>query len=118
MVYLMDFNLLWISIPATVCTTTASIPQIIYARAGLSRITITVRFVGCILWSVYGALRQEYALCVCSVIAASIELTLGVKTFLCPTALNDTVSSPNDALTDHSTLERRHTPSEQRHAEQ
>lgn len=118
MVYLMDFNLLWISIPATVCTTTASIPQIIYARAGLSRITIAVRFVGCILWSVYGALRQEYALCVCSAIAASIELTLGVKTFLCPTALNDTVSSPNDALTDHSTLERRHTPSEQRHAEQ
>ena len=111
MVYLMDFNLLWISIPATVCTTTASIPQLIYARTGLSRITITVRFVGCILWTVYGALRHEYALCACSAIAASVELTLGVKTFLCPTAPNDTVPSPIGALTDHP-------PSGPRHAAQ
>lgn len=97
MVYLMDFNLLWISIPATVCTTTASIPQIIHARTKLSFMTIAVRFIGCILWTIYGAIRQEYVLSACSAIAAAVELTLYAKTFLCPTTLNDTVPSSIDA---------------------
>jgi len=85
---------LWLSIPATVCSTTASVPQLVNSRAAISRKTIAIRGAGCVLWSVYGAVRGEYVLCVCSAIAGCVEITLYVKTFLCRRAPADTAPSP------------------------
>lgn len=91
-------SVLWLSILATVCSTTASIPQLVHNNQAISRKTIAIRCLGCVLWTAYGALRLEYVLCVCSAIAACVEVTLYVKTFLCRRGPDDIVPSPvNDA---------------------
>tara|TARA_B110000908_G_C10267755_1_gene466249 strand:- start:9546 stop:9857 length:312 start_codon:yes stop_codon:yes gene_type:complete len=69
-----------ISVLAALCSTTASIPQLMGKVTVLSNITMIVRFTGAVLWFIYGILITEYALIVSSCIAAIIEFFLFIKT--------------------------------------
>ena len=69
-----------ISVLAAICSTTASIPQLMGKVTELSNKTMVIRFTGAVLWFVYGILISEYALIASSCIAAIIELFLFIKT--------------------------------------
>jgi len=92
----MDSMLLWLSVLAAVCSTTASLPQLFKKETkSLSHISLGLRFTGAVLWSSYGFLREEYVLMVCSTTAGIIETLLLCK--MCRSSTNDTVPSPTDA---------------------
>ncbi len=85
----MDFIFI-ISIIAFVCSTFASLPQFLTSKNALSKITILLRFVGAILWSLYGFFKYEFVLMTCSGVVAFIEAILYLKTFFCQSAPDDT----------------------------
>ena len=84
----MDFIFI-LSILASVCSTFASLPQLLSLNT-LSKMTMFLRFVGAILWSLYGFYKQEFVLMSCSAIVACIEITLYLKTSVGPSVPNDT----------------------------
>ena len=91
----MDSMLLWLSIFAAVCSTTASLPQLFKKETvSLSHISLGLRFTGAVLWASYGVLREEYVLMACSTTAGIIETLLLCKT--CQSSPNDTLPSPTD----------------------
>jgi uncharacterized protein with PQ loop repeat len=91
----MDLMLLWLSILAAVCSTTASLPQLLKKETkSISHISLGLRFTGAVLWTIYGLLREEYVLMACSATAGIIETLLLCKT--CRSSPNDTLSSPTD----------------------
>lgn len=93
----------FISILAAICSTTASIPQLMGHVAKLSNATMVIRFTGAVLWCVYGVLILEYALIASSCIAAIIELCLFIKTNCRPAPTsNDTTQDPIDAVPNYS----------------
>ena len=85
----MDFIFI-LSILASVCSTFASLPQLFLSQNALSKMTMFLRFVGAILWSLYGFYKQEFVLMSCSAIVACIEITLYLKTSVGPSVPNDT----------------------------
>lgn len=89
----------FISVLAAVCSTTASLPQLLGHVTKLSNATMAIRFVGAVLWCVYGVIILEYALITSSCVAAIIELCLFIKTN-CRRApmTNDTAQGPIDAV--------------------
>ena len=97
-----------ISVFAAICSTTASIPQLLGHVAKLSNATMTIRFTGAVLWCIYGVLILEYALIASSCIAAIIELCLFVKTnFYRVPKTNDRAQGPTGAeLNSSSTIDR------------
>jgi len=91
----MDSLLLWLSIVAAVCSTTASLPQLFQTDTeSLSHVSLGLRLTGAVLWTTYGLLRGEYVLMVCSTTAGVIETLLFCKS--CRSSLNDTLPSPTD----------------------
>lgn len=84
-----------ISVMAALCSTTASIPQILGNVSKLSNITMSLRGLGAILWCVYGILIEEYALVVSSSIAGLVELALIIKTNHCRELEEKPLSSDN-----------------------
>lgn len=87
--------LLSLSVLAAVCSTTASLPQLFKKETeSLSHISLSLRFIGAVLWASYGLLRAEYVLMICSMTAGIIEILLLCKT--CRSLPNDTLSSPTD----------------------
>jgi uncharacterized protein with PQ loop repeat len=89
----------FISILAAICSTTASIPQLMGHVTKLSNATMIIRFIGAVLWCVYGVLILEYALIASSCIAAIIELCLFIKTNCRPApTTNDTAQGPIDVV--------------------
>lgn len=98
-----------ISVLAAVCSTTASIPQLMGNVEELSNVTMILRGIGALLWCIYGILKQEYALVVSSAAAGIIEGSLFVKTnYHTPkrwnSSLSDTVPSPTDAESNSSVI--------------
>jgi len=89
-----------ISVLAALCSTTASIPQLMGKAAVLSNKTTIIRFIGAVLWFVYGILIYEYALIASSGIAAIIELFLFIKT-----NSHHHVSTTNDRVRDPTVAE-------------
>jgi len=93
-----------ISVMAALCSTTASLPQILGNVTRLSNITMILRGSGALLWSVYGIFIEEYALVVSSSLALVIEIALFVKTNHCHEingALpSDTAQCPTGAVSD------------------
>ena len=89
----MDSMLLSLSILAAVCSTTASLPQLLKKETdSLSLISLCLRFTGAVLWASYGLLREEYVLMACSTTAGIIETLLLCKS--CRSSPNDTLQSP------------------------
>ena len=89
-----------ISILAAICSTMASMPQLLGKTDKLSNITMILRGSGAILWAIYGVLRLEYALIIASSIAGVIELFLVLKTnYVAKQASSDTGSGPTGAAT-------------------
>ena len=87
-----------ISVLAAMCSTTASIPQLMGKVTELSNKTMIIRFTGAVLWFVYGILISEYALIASSCIAAIIELFLFIKTnFHRVSTTNDKAQGPTGA---------------------
>lgn len=87
-----------ISVLAAMCSTTASIPQLMGKVTELSNKTMIIRFTGAVLWFVYGILISEYALIASSCIAAIIELFLFIKTNSHRVlTTNDRARAPTDA---------------------
>ncbi len=87
-----------ISVLAAICSTTASIPQLVGQVTKLSNTTMIIRFVGAVLWFIYGILINEYALISSSCIAALVEFVLFIKTnFHRASKTIDRVSYPADA---------------------
>jgi uncharacterized protein with PQ loop repeat len=85
--------LLWVSVSAAVCSTTASLPQLIKKETeSLSIVSLGLRFTGAVLWASYGLLRKEYVLMACSTVAGIIETLLLYKS--CRSSPNDTLPSP------------------------
>lgn len=90
-----------ISIVAAICSTLASLPQLLGKTENLSNVTMSLRCSGAVLWTVYGLLRREYALIIASSITGVIELVLIFKTNrVAKPAPSDTVSGPTGAATD------------------
>ena len=91
-----DYGFMFIiSVLAAMCSTTASIPQLLGKVTELSNKTMIIRFTGAVLWFVYGILISEYALIASSCIAAIIELFLFIKTnFHRVSTTNDKVQGP------------------------
>jgi uncharacterized protein with PQ loop repeat len=88
----------FISILAAICSTTASIPQLMGHVTKLSNATMVIRFIGAVFWCVYGVLILEYALIVSSCVAALVEVCLLVKTNYRPAPKpTDTAQCPIDA---------------------
>lgn len=72
--------MLIIAIAAAICSTSASIPQLMGHTSGLSPYSMVLRIVGAILWSMYGVIVTEYTLMVSSIIQAIVEIFLIIKT--------------------------------------
>ena len=70
----------FISVLAAVCSTIASIPQVLGRTNQLSNFTMVIRCTGAILWAIYGTVQLEYALLISSSIACLVELCLLFKT--------------------------------------
>jgi uncharacterized protein with PQ loop repeat len=85
----MDFIFI-ISVLASVCSTLASLPQLITSKNALSKITMLLRFVGAILWSLYGFFKYEFVLMTCSGVVAFIEVILYLKMFFYQSEPDDT----------------------------
>ena len=96
-----------ISVLAAICSTTASVPQLLGKTDHLSNFTMFIRCLGAFLWAVYGFIQIEYALIVSSSIAGLVELCLIFKTNCvrgdstvtndiehCPTDVRDSDISP------------------------
>lgn len=83
-----------ISVFAAICSTSASIPQLLGNVSKLSTATMFLRGVGALLWVIYGFMRIEYALVVSSAISLIIECFLFLKTYMfMRSAKDDSVSS-------------------------
>lgn len=95
-----------ISVIAALCSTTASLPQILGNITQLSNITMVLRGSGGVLWCVYGIFIKEYALVVSSSLAVVIEIALFIKTNYCceiegvDSLPSDTVPCPTGAGSD------------------
>lgn len=72
--------MLIIGIAAAICSTSASIPQLMGHTSGLSPYSMVLRSVGAILWSIYGVIVTEYTLMISSIIQAIVEIFLIIKT--------------------------------------
>lgn len=90
----------FISVLAAICSTSASIPQLMGRTDHLSFFTMIIRCTGALLWAIYGILVEEYALVFSSVIASIVEICLIVKTRYKQRGQpkpNDSAHSPTDA---------------------
>jgi len=88
-----------ISVLAAICSTTASIPQLLGKVNKLSNATMALRGMGALLWCIYGILIQEYALIASSGMAFIIEMTLAIRTGFADTdCFCRNRSSPTDTM--------------------
>jgi len=69
-----------ISILAAICSTTASIPQLLGRTNHLSNFTMAIRCLGAVLWALYGTIQMEYALVVSATLTCLVEVCLLYKT--------------------------------------
>ena len=92
--------MLLISIMAAICSTLASVPQLLGHTHKLSNITMALRGTGSLLWTIYGILRMEYALIAASGLATLVEIGLALKTNCeAKPSPNDTGPDSIDAVT-------------------
>lgn len=94
----------WLGIIAACCTTLASLPQvrrslIVGSTRDLHIWTLFTRAFGCVLWSIYGGLQDEYILFTSAAIAAGIECLLILakcRDLIHPTTDADAARSPSN----------------------
>jgi len=96
-----------ISVMAALCSTTASVPQMLGNVSRLSNMTMTLRGLGAVLWCIYGIFVEEYVLVASSLLAVVIELALFIRTNQCRKTIKDplpidTVPDPTDAVSNSS----------------
>ena len=92
----------YLAIPAAICTTSASLPQIFKTPRSVSNFSMALRGFGAILWVIYALNLEEYALATSSGIAAIFECILFIKKHLALLKLIDNETSPIDASVDSS----------------
>ena len=92
----------YLAIPAAICTTSASLPQILKTPQNVSNFSMALRGVGAVLWVIYALNLEEYALATSSGIAAIFECILFVKKYLALLKPVDNETFPNDASVDSS----------------
>ena len=74
-----DSKMDYIAIVAAICSTSASIPQLLKSSEKLSTVSMSLRGVGGVGWSIYGILRGEWALAISSAVVVGIECALCFK---------------------------------------
>jgi uncharacterized protein with PQ loop repeat len=92
----------YLAIPAAICSTSASLPQVFKTPQNVSDISMSLRGVGAVMWVIYALHLQEYALAVSSGIAACFECILFIKKHWVLPTLTDNETSPTVDLTDFS----------------
>lgn len=100
----------YLSIPAAMCSTSASLPQLLMSSNKHSTATMCIRGIGSLLWMWYGLLRHEYVLAACSAFAGLVEFILIVKMYVCRSSPADSASSPAGDSDDRIDSEERHAP--------
>lgn len=69
----------YIAIIAAICSTSASLPQLFKTDQHLSTVSMGLRGVGGLTWSMYGIMRGEWALAISSAVVVGIESALCFK---------------------------------------